>query len=530
MDFASFKMPSNATLIIVLWGIVSFVVWYFYRHASRKYRVGFRSIFSLISALFFFILVLNGLQNSQQPDPTRIAIFPFTNQADSPVSISWQSLAFSGVPTRYLEQRAPKALLPYQLDWITAAADLDSLVFRKYCLDFAKRIYLDYAVLGDFVPEASGYSLNYYIYSVKTATPVFEGNARIDLDEIRAFGRELSTSIVNRIFELQNEISLRECWNSTEQLQHYFEFKHFSKDNLKAALASLQNSVKNDSSSIACLNSLAEQHLKSGLEKTRMARNALEDFRTARSLLLQSLSLDEHNSETLRLIAELYLANERWSQAEEYLRKSLELNPWDPETYLDLAQLHPSRYVDLGFKNERELLENAIFLNPCDFKARLLLADNYRVKNRYDLATRTIKEILKINPNKVKPLMALASFSLVQNDLLKSLETYKKILELEPDNADVYYNLGIIHYNQKDYDQAIEYFEHAIKLVDHVDSHLYLAYIYEKKNDIERALKYLRARIAKRTGSEDRFADEARKHLAKILSEDQTKHTSINER
>ena len=268
---------------------------------------------------------------------------------------------------------------------------------------------------------------------------------------------------------------------------------------------------------------------KSEQQKKKKGKNPLEDFQPAKSLLLKSLSLDEKDPKTLRLLAELYLINERWNQAAEFFRESFKRNPWDSKTYVDFTYLHPSRYSDLGFKNEKNLLEKAIFVNPLDFDARLTLADIYAGKNRPDLASKAVKEILRINPNCVDALMKLGNIYMTQNDLLNSLEIYQKVTELDPENGEVFYNLGIVYYYQKDYDTAIKFFEHAIKSVDHVDSHLYLAYIYEQKKDMNRAITHLRTRIAKRSGRDDKFAEEARKHLFQIMSERETKDPKVSQ-
>ena len=513
-------MPDWGPILIGVWAFVSLVVWYLYRHTTKKYRVGFKTAFLLISTLFFFVFLFNRFKEPAESDPLRIAVFPFINQSDTTASISWQGLAFAEIPIRYLEQINREDLLPYQADWLTSAVNRDSLLFPSYCLDFAERINLDYFVWGRFLKKPSGYSLNYKLTQVDNNKTVFEEGRQITISEIQEFSRDLSILVADRMLGSNRETELKDPWHSNDQVAVFFNFKLFLLNGeISSAFSVAQNSVKEDSNSTTWLNALAEIYLNRGAEKRKKGQNDLEDFQAAKSFLLKSLSLDEGYHKTQQLLAELYLANERWNQAEEFLRASLLRNRWDSKTYVDFAQLHPSRYADLGFENENDLLEKAIFVNPLDFEARLILADNYSRKNRLDLATKTVKKILRINPNRVDALMRLGSIYMTRNDLLNSLEIYQKVTELEPQNGEVYYNLGIVYYHQKDYDAAIKFFEHAIKSVDHVDSHLYLAYIYEQKKDMNRAITHLRTRISKRRGREDKFAEEARKHLFQIMSE-----------
>jgi len=530
MIFDFFKMPDWGSIAIGVWVFVIFIVWYLYRRSTTKHRVGFRTPFLVISALFFFVFLFNKFKENPQSVPLRIAVFPFVNQTDTLSPISWESLAFAGIPIKYLEQINLEALLPYQLDGLTSAVNRDSLTFQNYCLDFAKRINLDYVVVGRFLKKSPGYRLNYRLMQVDNNKVIFEEGRQITVSEIQGFSRELSILVAGRILGPNSETELKDPWHSNAHIAVFFNFKFvLLNGEAKSAFSLAQNAVKEDSNSTIWLNSLAEIYLNLGTEKRKKGQSELEDFRAAKSLLLKSLSSDEGDHKTLQLLAELYLTNERWNQAEEFLRASLLRNPWDSKTYVDFSQLHPSRYTDLDFDNERELLEKAIFVNPLDFNARLILADNYSRKNRWDLATKTVRQILRINPGRVDALMRLGSIYMARNDLLNSLEMYQRVTELEPQNGEVYYNLGIVYYYQKDYDTAINFFEHAIKSVDHVDSHLYLAYIYEQKKEMNRAITHLRTRIAKRSGRADKFAEEARKHLFQIMSERKVKDSKAGQ-
>ena len=63
----------------------------------------------------------------------------------------------------------------------------------------------------------------------------------------------------------------------------------------------------------------------------------------------------------------------------------------------------------------------------------------------------------------------------------------------------------------------MRFFEKAIEIDNHLNSHLYMAYIYELRGDMDNAVKHLRLRIRHKTGPDDEFAEEARKHLFKIM-------------
>ncbi|MDQ7051953.1 MAG: hypothetical protein Q9P14_03285 [candidate division KSB1 bacterium] len=54
-------------------------------------------------------------------------------------------------------------------------------------------------------------------------------------------------------------------------------------------------------------------------------------------------------------------------------------------------------------------------------------------------------------------------------------------------------------------------------LGNHRDSRLYLAKIAEKHGRLEEAIEYLRQRIRLKTGENDVYAEEARRHLFELM-------------
>jgi len=49
------------------------------------------------------------------------------------------------------------------------------------------------------------------------------------------------------------------------------------------------------------------------------------------------------------------------------------------------------------------------------------------------------------------------------------IDIYKKILEFEPNRGDIYYNIGMIYYNIKNFKSAFEYLTKAVNLSYEVD-------------------------------------------------------------
>lgn len=520
MTFKALNLPESAHVVLVLWALSSFVVWYFYRHAFKKYRVRLPTALTVLSTLFFFVIALIWFDNRPTFKPVRIAIIPFVQHSPAADKISWEGLAISEMTASLISQLDRERFLVYPVEWITACANRDSLTFPEYLLALSRRIKLDYAVWGTFTNNRSSYALEYHITDVRTDEEIWSEKSSIDEYGLMDFSEILSQATLKRVlnvdYDLNNTIEL--C--CPVQIENYFQARlALQWGQIGRAFRFAENALAEDTSSVMSSNLLAELILQQALEKQNEGEDVFAEYKKAKSILVKANSFKPDDPVPLRLLGELYLANRKWRDAEKYFFESHKLNPFEPRVYYALTRLHPTRYSRLGFKSEVELLKRAVDINPGFFEAYLSLASYYSMKNRYDLAQEAVREILRINPNSVDGLMALAKVYLTQNDLLKVLDTYERVLELEPDNGDVFYNLGIVYYYQEDFDNAIKYFKHAIKLNDHLDSRLYLAYIYEREGDLTKAVDYLRTRIRKRKNEDDQFAEEARKHLFRIMNE-----------
>ncbi|MFQ5752999.1 MAG: tetratricopeptide repeat protein, partial [bacterium] len=236
---------------------------------------------------------------------------------------------------------------------------------------------MDYAVLGNFKTHPSQYDLNFKLYNVEDEIEILNERSRVNPNELFEFCAKLSRKILVNTVGREGQVHFNNEWKSISQVKDYFNSKLYLFTNqTELALQFARQALKKDSSSAVCLNFLAELFIKRGIEKKANGESPLEDFRLAKSTLHKILSFQKNNSTTLHLLGELSLVNEKWHQAEEYLRESLQLNPLDPDIYFDVTQLHASRYADLGFKNEKELLKRAIYINPCFFDAQLTLAND----------------------------------------------------------------------------------------------------------------------------------------------------------
>ena len=131
--------------------------------------------------------------------------------------------------------------------------------------------------------------------------------------------------------------------------------------------------------------------------------------------------------------------------------------------------------------------------------------------------------MITINPRSLNALLGLGRLYAYRNDVLRIINVYQRILDIDPTCTVAYYNLGIAYLNDHKEDEAFRLFKRAIELNEHPDSYYYLGIIHTRRGEREEALAAFRSRIRLRRGQNDAFAEEARKHVVRLLSEmDQT--------
>jgi len=262
---------------------------------------------------------------------------------------------------------------------------------------------------------------------------------------------------------------------------------------------------------------LAKAYLDSALECRRRGANIQGPLSQGWTYLRQVRKITQNLGESYRLQGEFFIQQETWGDAERSLKRALELDPNDYQTYVDFTWLHPDRYRDLGFANSEDLLSRAIFLNPLAIEAYLLLGDYYQSHHDVPKAIQTYQVVLEFKPNDPKVLLALGKLYLSQQRFNKAASLYREILGRDSTRADVLYNLGVTYFLQGSLDTAMAYFRQATVDDRFPDAYLYLGYIAEKRGDRSKAIEYFRKRIEYAQGPDDTFAEEARKQLYRLL-------------
>ncbi len=155
----------------------------------------------------------------------------------------------------------------------------------------------------------------------------------------------------------------------------------------------------------------------------------------------------------------------RNSQAIADLNQAIQLNPNDPNLYLNRGVTH---YQGGNLTAALEDYNKALNLNPNFAEALSNRSQVYVAQQRYDEAINDASRAIQLNPNLTEAYLNRGNAYFGKNNLDGATQDYQKVLQLKPDPANqskAYNNLGNINAAQNQLDTAITNYDQAILMV-----------------------------------------------------------------
>ena len=134
------------------------------------------------------------------------------------------------------------------------------------------------------------------------------------------------------------------------------------------------------------------------------------------------------------------------------------------------------------------------------FKELLDKAIRLKKEEQFEPSLEILEDLFKKNPNSKDIKKHLIDVLFDYGDYLcdewtcgydKAIECFKRIIELEPKNYRAWYNLGIAYFNLNQTEEALNYYNEALKLKpDYSYCYYNIGLLYEvHNNDLEKALE-----------------------------------------
>jgi tetratricopeptide (TPR) repeat protein len=277
---------------------------------------------------------------------------------------------------------------------------------------------------------------------------------------------------------------------------------------------------------------MAAVYVKTGLQqkldraKAAYVKTENPDFAKARQILSGVVRQQADTPEAACLLARMALRDSDYPGMDVFLKKALADDITDSRVYLLMSYLLTSRLEEIGFKRRAEVLERAIYFDPGYRDAVHELANEYYITGTgtqgasgTTSALELITNFLKIKSGDPQILSLLGSIYLKIQRFDDALHIFTELNQRFPEDTDTYYNLGIAWFMKKDYPAALQQFEKAIAMGEHLDAYLYAGITCRMAGDREKALYYYRERVKRKTSDDDKYAVEAMTGIRKILLE-----------
>jgi tetratricopeptide (TPR) repeat protein len=511
------ELSHDSLLVFALWLTAMLVLWNLYRYADFLSRKKMVATIAAISFLFFAIAW--GLdykdKRTTQKYGNRIAIYAMPiSDGDSPVQLQSESIAMAEIAREFIAIDSSNGYRAYPLDWLYVSLNRDSVAHPEYLRRVANRIGYPYFVVGAIQKKDSSSLCRFKVFQAQKDTPLLASEIVYPNGNVEKGARLLAAKICSALGGQPSEnITL------IAVQPRYYEMRlaNLHGDRGKARQIALAL-IEEDSTNTNAWKFLAESDFRAS-ELLDLSKNDRVRKVARLSQKLARLSdLDSTDATLARLAGAGYYWQEKFNEAAFYTLRAYRQSAFeDSRIYNQLAKLHYSRYRPLGFLNEVEIYNKALQCNPGDLDAVLELAA-VRIQLKQTVqAQQLLEKYHAIFPDNPRLLRSLGEIYVARGLPKKIFATYEKILQHNPNDADAYYNLGIYYYNSEDVHTAVKFFKKAIKVGNHLNSRLYLAKIAEKQKKISEAITYLRERIRLKTGDEDAYAEEARRHLYELM-------------
>jgi tetratricopeptide (TPR) repeat protein len=224
-----------------------------------------------------------------------------------------------------------------------------------------------------------------------------------------------------------------------------------------------------------------EPHLSAGLllEKQGRSEDAAQEYK-------QALTLDSSSTDAQTGLANAYIHERQFPQAEEMLRKLAASHPNDGAVCNQLGRV----LVAEGRKDDAIAeLEIALKLAPGDSEAERDLADLYADSGKLDKAMEIYRAILRQIPGDAELHDDVGKVLLKQHKFPEAQQEFMTAVQLKPDFGSAYGDLAVAANENKNYDLAIKAADARAKFLPEIPISYFLrATAYDHLRDKKQAV------------------------------------------
>ena len=203
---------------------------------------------------------------------------------------------------------------------------------------------------------------------------------------------------------------------------------------------------------------------------------------------MKNLSKSEYLNSEYRKINELFLLG-KFNSVIEKSKKILKKN----STQIPFYNLLALSYRETGkILRCKEILLNALKINPNDQSLLVNLGSTYRVLIDFENAEKYLKKALSINKNNIHALVNYGNLKRDTNNYSESIELYKKANEIKDNDPIIIINLAGVYQIVGSFDLSKKLLEKLLKQDEkHVLAHKMLSTIKKYQNNDDHQINML---------------------------------------
>lgn len=228
----------------------------------------------------------------------------------------------------------------------------------------------------------------------------------------------------------------------------------------------------------------------------------------------QALTIDPNSSDANTALANLYMRQRKFSDAEPLLRALLKAHPNDAAAHFQLG-----RMLAIAGKSDDAVAEMqaGLKLDPSDSKGQRDLADMYVDSHKYDEAQRLYESLVASYPDDTDLHYGFGRALLKQKKFAEAESELLKTVKLKPDLGPAWGDLAVAADENHDYELAIKAADTRAKYLPEIPVSYFLrATAYDHLHDAKQAAAYYHQFLAVDDGKNPDQEWQARHRLIAI--------------
>ena len=213
-----------------------------------------------------------------------------------------------------------------------------------------------------------------------------------------------------------------------------------------------------------------------------------KDYNKAFDIFNEVLENDKNNPNIISNIGLCYANLNDNDKAQEFYLKALNIDNKMVQTIVNLSD----SYVKTNKILEAiDLLQTAVYNLPDISVLKHYLARVYSIDKRYEEACFVLNEILDENPKDIDANWDLGVISFEQGDYQSAISYFENVIEQKDDNPAIFYKTALAYEANDEIDKAISYLLRAIVLNENFEiAYKKLGIFFMAKGDKRSAIDY----------------------------------------